>query len=205
MRELEFLPDWYPTLRTKRRLIIMESWLAGAITVVLGLWLLFSARNVRAKEYELRGYQAQLKQANYDLDRLNEEQSLERQLSEQRQLVDRLGLHVPAGRLIDCLEQMMPKEMALRDFKMEFQQRQVKPVSPLALAAGGEPVMDRRLTVELDGVAPSDVDVGNFMIRLATIPHFGDSSMSTSDLTEYGHLMRDYKVDFSIDLSDGEH
>ena len=50
MRELEFLPAWYPILRRKRRIIVIEAWLAVAIVAVLGLWLILSAHNVIARE-----------------------------------------------------------------------------------------------------------------------------------------------------------
>ncbi len=58
------------------------------------------------------------------------------------------------------------------------------------------------MNVQLHGVAPSDVELGNYMIRLATIPRFTGSSLSTADLHQDGRLMREFRISFSVSLND---
>src|ERR1700728_440780 len=115
MRELEFLPAWYPMLRRKRRILLTEAWLAVTIVAVLGLWLILSAHNVIAKESLLSIREKQLTQSNYELQKLAELESLKRQMSDQAKLMAHLGPNVPMGRLMDTLEQVLPKGMALMD------------------------------------------------------------------------------------------
>lgn len=202
MRELEFLPAWYPTLRRRRRIVLLQIWLTGAVVAALALWMLLAQRNVNAAQATLTSLNGQLRQTDRDLQRLAELQSLQRQMSQQAQVLALLGPHVPMARLIDVLQGIMPKEMALMDLSMETQ-TQTKPVSSLAAAGGAEPVTLRRMHVRLHGVAPSDVDLGDFLARLASIPYLSDVAMSYSrDRTDSGHVMREFEVAFNIDLDE---
>jgi hypothetical protein len=200
VRELEFLPDWYPMLRRKRRILVLETWCGIMIAAALVLWVILSARDVHARQTLLGTRQGEIRQTDSDLQKLNELESLKRQMSDQAKLVAHLGPHVPIGRLIDDLEKKMPKEMALLDVSLEFKQ-QNRPQTGRPVA-GAEPLLDRQVSVQLHGVAPTDVVLGNFMIRLATIPRFLGSSLSTADLHQDGRLMREFRITFSLNLND---
>ncbi|HEX4052814.1 MAG TPA: hypothetical protein VHX86_00980 [Tepidisphaeraceae bacterium] len=200
MRELEFLPDWYPTLRRKRRILVLQTWLGVLIAVALGSWVALSARNVLAKQATLNTRQGQLKQTGYELQKLNELESLKARMSDQARLVAHVGPNIPIGRLLDDLEEKMPKEMALLDVSVDFQSQTRLQAGPHAASAA--PIVDRQMDVQLHGVAPSDVELGNYMIRLATIPRFIGSSLSTADLRQDGRLMREFRITFSLSLND---
>lgn len=200
MRELEFLPDWYPTLRRKRRILLLEIWLGVVIAAALGSWVVLSARNVIARQAMLNTRQGQLRQTGYELRKLNELESLKIRMSDQARLVARVGPNVPVGRLLDDLEEKMPTEMALLDVSVDFQ-TQTRSRPPVR-AASADPVLDHQMNVQLHGVAPSDVELGNYMIRLATIPRFIGSSLSTADLRQDGRLMREFRISFSLSLND---
>ena len=201
MRELEFLPAWYPMLRRKRRILLTEAWLAVTIVAVLGLWLILSAHNVIAKESLLSIREKQLTQSNYELQKLAELESLKRQMSDQAKLMAHLGPNVPMGRLMDTLEQVLPKGMALMDVTVEFQ----KGLKAQSVARGPVVESDPMYLVRVHGVSPSDAELGNFMTGLAkAIPHWIGGSMGETDVRQDGHLMRDFNFSFSIRLNDGE-
>jgi Tfp pilus assembly protein PilN len=203
MRELEFLPAWYPALRRRKRFVALQAWMAGAIVVALGSWMLLAQRNVSAAESSLAGLQSQLQQTDDQLHRLSELQSLKRQMSQQAQVVALLGPHVPTARLIDVVEEVMPSDMAILDFSMDSQS-QMMAAPTLRAASGAQPAVSRSLLIRLHGVAPSDVDLGNFLARLAGVPYFDDIAMAYSkDRVDSGHLMREFEVTFSVRLSDG--
>jgi len=203
MRELEFLPAWYPALRRKRRFVALQAWLACAILVVLGLWMLLAERNVRSAEASLANLQGQLAQTDDQLHRLSELQSLKDQMSQQAEVVSRLGPHVPIARLINVLEDAMPDDMAILDLSSQAQ-AQTKQASSLSAATGSQPVLVRTELVRLHGVAPSDVDLGNFLARLAGVSYFSDIAMTYSkDRVDSGRMMREFEVTFSIHLDDG--
>ena len=198
MREMEFLPAWYSTLRQKRRILLMEAWLGIVIFVGLSLWMILSARNVMGKETLLTVREKQLTQSTHDLKMLSELQSLKAQMSDQVKLMAHVGPNLPMARLMESLQQMMPREMALLDMTVESQEQSH---APAGLPMAAKVQENRRLVVTLHGVAPSDVELGNFMIRVATIPNYIEGSVATKDVNQNGHLMRDFTISFGIDLS----
>ena len=200
MRELEFLPAWYATLRQKRRILVIEAWLAMVIAVSLGLWMILSAHNVIGKETLLSTREKQLTQSNYELQKLGELESLKRQMSDQAKLMAHVGLNVPMARLVDAVEKMMPKEMALLDVAVESQEQ--PNAQPRAVSANAEP--KRQLLVTLHGVSPNVEELGTFMIHVAAIPNYVEGSVKTSDVHQNGHLMTDFKISFGIKLNDPE-
>ena len=45
MRELEFLPDWYPQTHRRRRLIVLQGWLTLIMVAGMGSWIVLQDRN----------------------------------------------------------------------------------------------------------------------------------------------------------------
>jgi hypothetical protein len=200
MRELEFLPAWYATLRQKQRILVIEAWLAMIVAVTLGLWMILSARNVLGKQTLLSTREKQLTQSNYELQKLGELESLKRQMSDQAKLMAHVGLNVPMARLVEALEKMMPKEMALLDVTVESQEQpNAQPKGSFANAES-----NRHFLVTLHGVSPSVEELGNFMIHVAAIPNYVEGSVKTSDVHQNGHRMTDFKISFGIRLNDPE-
>jgi hypothetical protein len=193
MREMEFLPTWYSTLRHKRRILMIEAWLG----------MILSARNVMGKETLLSTREKELTQSARELKMLADLTSLKAQMSDQVKLMAHVGPNLPMARLIGAIEQMMPKEMALLDVEVESQDqvRSQIGLTPAAVKA----VQSHELLVTLHGVSPSDVELGNFMIRVAGIPNYVEGSVQTKDVHQNGHMMRDFKISFGIKLDDTEY
>jgi Tfp pilus assembly protein PilN len=203
VREMEFMPDWYPTLRRRRRLVTINSWMAAAVVVGLGIWMLLAERNIRAAQGSLDLLHGELKQTDTQLQRLGELQSLNQQMQQQAQVVARLGPHVPTARIVNILEDVMPPQMALLDFSSE-QETQVKAQTAVALAAGVQAPVVHRVRFKIHGVTPTDVDLGDFLARLAAIPYFSDINMTYSrDRSDSGHVMREFEVTFELNLDEG--
>jgi hypothetical protein len=80
--------------------------------------------------------------------------------------------------------------------------------SPPAAAFAGEPaqpareVVERKLRVKLVGVAPSDVEVANFLAGLSSRSYFDQVAMTYArDRSSEGRLMREFEVAFLINLN----
>ena len=207
MRELEFLPDWYPQARRRARLLRMECWVALLLLAGLGTWLALAQRNVRQAEASAATVATQLAQSELELMHLRQQLELKAQLEVQKQIVARLGLPVETSRLLRTLDALMAKEMSLQELSLDTEER-VRQVAqgaaaPAAPAPGaGDPPLERRLRVKLLAVAPSDVDLANFLVGLTNTPFFEQVSMTFSrDRSEGGHLMRQFEVTFSMDLN----
>jgi hypothetical protein len=95
----------------------------------------------------------------------------------------------------------MPKEMSLTELNVETQEQPARPTSQRQTTNAATEV-DRRLNVRLIGVAPSDVDLANFLTGLTGVPFFENVSMTYSrDKAQSGHLLREFEVTFSLNLN----
>jgi hypothetical protein len=58
------------------------------------------------------------------------------------------------------------------------------------------------MKVKMIGVAPTDVDVMNFLTRLGDVPFFEQVYMTyAKDRPENGHVMREFEVTFCLNLN----
>jgi len=214
VRELEFLPEWYPQTRRRRAMVMAQGWMLVALVVGLGLWTILSSRSVRKDQAQLAHLSGELSRSREELAQLDELLALEKQLAKQEQILAKVGSHVEAARLLATLDEVMPPEMALVSLSFETEDR-VIPVAPatgwrIGRAAAAtpsqppaDPVYDRRLKARLVGVAPSDVDLANFLAELQRKRFFESVAMTWSkDRSDQGHLMREFEVLFSMDLND---
>src|SRR5690606_32166709 len=104
MRELEFLPAWYPQLRQRKRLMVLQGWMSLLVIAGLALWLSLINRNISADEAQLRALTADLSRTQLELHTLDDLLSLQKQLRVQDQVMAQIGLHVETTRLINALE-----------------------------------------------------------------------------------------------------
>ena len=202
MRDLEFLPDWYPHLRQRKRLMRLQAYMTLLLAMGLGLWLSLVHRNIQFAEGTLAETQRQVSQTDQELGQLQEQISLKNQLLLQRRIVDCLGLPVQMSRMLGTLDAKMPHEMCLTDCTFETQE-QIKTVSSLTAARTVDHGngTERRLRIHLQGVAPSDDDIANFLANLTNVPFFDQVSMTYSrDRSQDGRIMREFEITFMIDL-----
>ena len=207
MRDLEFLPAWYPQLRRRKRLMLLHAYMTLVIAGGLGLWMFLAHRNVRSAEAAVTQLEGSLTQTQGELQKLAEKTALQNQLLQQKQIEDKLGLHVESTRMLTSLEAIMPRSMSVLELSLETQEQ---------LAGGGglagavareehkEQAVDRRLRVRLVGVSPSGEDVANFLAQLSNVPFFDQVAMTYArDRIEAGHMMREFEVTFSLSLNSG--
>jgi hypothetical protein len=69
VREIEFLPDWYPKVRKRKRMVALQAWVTLTLMCGLGSWMLLVQRNVHAREIELKGLRTDLNQSETELAR----------------------------------------------------------------------------------------------------------------------------------------
>ncbi|CAN5695258.1 hypothetical protein BH09PLA1_BH09PLA1_30680 [soil metagenome] len=205
MRELEFLPSWYPQARRRQRWLRLQACATAALLCGLGLWFGLALRNVNSAKAGLATVDAQLAQSQLEVEQLQVQLKLKGQLEFQRQIVSRLGLQVEMSRMINTLEQVMPKEMSLSELSFDTEEQLKRGEGGASGGASGGSNKDqaktRVLKVRLLAVAPSDVDLANFLAGLTNVPFFQDVAMTTShDKSEGGHIMREFEVTFAMNL-----
>jgi Tfp pilus assembly protein PilN len=201
MRELEFLPAWYPQTRRRKSRVQIEGWILAVVIVSLGSWYVFAQQNLRAKQATLGTLQHQLDQVHTERELLNQALDLRQRLQEREELVASLGYPVEMTRLLQTLDSVMPREMTLTDFDCQTRE-QARPVTSVAAVRPSDRQLDRRLDIHLKGVAPSDVDLANFLGELSKMPFLEQVNVSYSqDKVDSGHRMREFEVTFSMNLN----
>jgi Tfp pilus assembly protein PilN len=207
VREPDFIPRWYPRLRARRHMLIVEIWCIALLGGALYLWAWQSRMHIQQQRSDVAALDSKLGSTSIQLEKLKAMLDQQRKLKEQAQVVDRLGPYVPAARLIDVLNEAMPPSMALLDLQQETQETPLTKApgdaaataSPASGSAG--PGVDRKVKLTVTAVAPSDADLANFMTKLSAEPNLADVSMAYArDRTENGHAMREFAVTFDIDL-----
>lgn len=207
MRDLEFLPSWYPQLRKRKRLMMLHAYMTLVIAGGLGLWMFLAHRNVQVAEATVHRLDDNLTQTQAELQKLAELMTLQKQLRQQEQIKDKLGTHVEVTRMLTTLDSLMTRSMSVLDLSLETEE-QLAGGAGLAGAREREekkdqPV-DRRLRVKLVGVSPSGEDVANFLAQLSNVSFFDQVAMTYSrDRIDSGHMMREFEITFSLSLNTG--
>ena len=160
MRELEFLPAWYPQTRQRKRLVYLQGWLTLLLFVGMGAFLVMAERNIVEAERSLASLNGQLSQTQSQLAEMDKLDGMRRQLRRQAQITGRLGLYVETGSILNELERLMPKQMSLTGLQLENEERLVQ--SSMQVARGTEPAVDRKLRVKVQAVCPTAVDMASF-------------------------------------------
>ena len=201
MRELEFLPDWYPQTRRRRRLVVLQGWLILVLAAGMAAHLVLADRNIRVAEKSLAALQGQLDQTNAQLAEIDKLDNMRRQGRQQEQLISRLGFYVEACKTLDTIDALMPKQMALTSCQLDNEEKTDPGVSAIQ-AAKADQLIDRRLRVRIQGVCPTDVDLANFMTQLSAVPFF-DAVNNTyaREKAENNRVMREFELTFSVNLA----
>jgi Tfp pilus assembly protein PilN len=203
MRELEFLPAWYPLSRQRRRIVILQGWLLLTLIAGMATYVGISDRDIQAKIESRVMLQAQLEQTNAQLAEMDKLDIMRKQLQQQEQVVSRLGFYVYASKAIETLDALMPKQMALTGVQLDNEEKVDN--SAVQQAKGtGEAAIDRRLKVRMQGVSPTDSDLSIFLNQLAAVPFFEQVSVTyLREKSENNHVMREFEVSFSLSLNVG--
>jgi Tfp pilus assembly protein PilN len=203
MRELEFLPDWYPKLRKSAQRLRLRVAVALLIATGLSVWTMLARHNIAEAEVSLDTLKAQLDQARGELQLLDIQTDLLRKLQAQSRIDARLGLPIEMSRMLAAVEACMPREMSLLEVTTDTE-TVAKPLS--AVSADGprvapEALLQRSLRVKVQGVAPTDEQVTTFFAELNKLPLLDQVRMTyAKDLVADGHLMRQFEISFRINL-----
>jgi len=202
MLEMEFLPNWYPQLHRRKRMVMLQLWATLLVGVCLGLWIVLAKGNVAARVADHQLISQQLSESRMRLTALNEQLRQKQALEAEQRIVAKVGMHVETTRLLAKLDQIMPKEMTLVDSTFDT----VEVVQPRETANENKsPEVVRKMLVKLSGVTPSDADWAGVLAKLSSVPFFQDVRLvGAKDKVDSGHLMREFEVSFTVELGNGE-
>jgi hypothetical protein len=202
MRELEFLPQWYPAIRRRRRQTLLQLWLTGLVAIGLCLWQLMAHRNIELKAHEADSVAGNLAQTRAVLKVLEEQASLKQKLQVQNEMLAKIGTHIEAARMFDAIDKAMPQGMSLINTTLETEEMTSNTPAKSDNGKPAAPVQIRRYKVRLEAVAPSQLDLANFLASLTNVPFFENVTPTwAKDQIQDDHLMRRFEVTFDVNLS----
>jgi hypothetical protein len=208
MRELEFLPTWYPVMRRRRKLAVTQAWTTAILMGAVGLFGIAGHQHVLDRQAQAETVTAELRRIRGELRMLDEQLLLKQQLQQQETVLRKLGLQVDATRLLGEIQHFMGEQIFLLEMYIDTEEATRVPTprgdNPLVRTEESAESSQRLLKVKLIGVSPSDVEVADFLTGLTTQPYFDNVAMTyAKDLRTDGRLMRQFEVTFSVDLGGG--
>lgn len=204
MREIDFLPDWYPAVRRQRAMLRTQV-CVSAVVVFAGLgMLLASYRQCDAAEAKLKSAREVAQQAVKEVHQLDEMLSLQKQLVTKQRIIGELGLPVEMGRVISELNQCLPTSVSFVDLDFKTQEKAIETTIADRAKQGATPTLSRRLELNIKGVAPTESDVTAFWSRLIQRPYFTDVRLVNSiERRSNDHRWRSFEISLAIALDWG--
>ncbi len=202
MTHVDFLPDRIKAQRARlRRLAVQGGLLALCLLCLAALAYVFDGR-VRRARAELTMLAERGQRVG---DQLQLRVDLESQLADlmiKQRIEEQLGRRVGTLYVLGELQRVMPESMALTSLKMETVSVAVPARRPrvngnraLAYSKSQETARVKRVRLVLTGMAPTDVDVANFIGQLAASPVFEDVDMGYAKTIEFrGRTARDFEA-----------
>lgn len=199
MNEVDFLPEKcrIRQLRRHRRTRYVSLLAALALAVLAG-WAVLAqqtsslAAKAQAIEHQLKSLRAKQLEVN----RLAAQR---RQLIAQVKRQHQLGMAVRDAQIITALANHMPATISLTDVSMRYHTG--------AAAANGSHHPGQRgvkptLAINIQGIAPDDMTVADFVSTLTRDPLFSKVTMRFSRPTTRGSVLgREFELTMSVDLT----
>src|SRR4051812_11541365 len=160
MREVNFLPPWYPKVIRQKKLLTAQAWLT-AVVVVGGLATLMAAHRAgAAANEELLQSKERAQQMIKQVHQLDEMLDLQKQLVGKQAIVNELGLPVELSRVVAEMGACAPREVTFTEIVAMTSERTTSTVAErAAAAAGARPATpSRQLQLRLRGIAPTEAE-----------------------------------------------
>ncbi len=202
MREVEFLPEWYPKVRKRRRMVALQAWITFILFFGLGLWTLMAQRNVYANQHALGALQSDLYRSEEEIQHLEEAQKLETLLGAKDSIRLKIGTPIKTSKMMAILGQLMPADMALLELTLDTELAPAASGTLASRAVAEQGAQESKTHLRIHGVSPTDVDLAEFLAKLTSKPFFRQVELLYShERVENGHVMREFEVSLVLDLS----
>ena len=197
MRAVNFLPENIKAQRARKRRLARQGYMLGACAVglaLLGYLRMCDVRAARAEASDLDNYTAEV---NRQLDLLVGLQKQQADLMVKKRIDDHLGSRISVLDVLAELEHLMPESMTLRNLTLDRTEVRT-PATPVRWQSGVSSAVItpsgardktehviKRVRLVITGLAPSDVDVANFIGQLSASPVFEDVRMGYARTVEF--------------------
>ncbi len=203
--QVNFLPDWYVQHERRRiqshRLITVLAMLMLVAATLVGLT--YKQRN------QLQNYHAALQQqiaaAEGQLTEVSKLQNARTELVRQVKTYRRLARPLNVSQVNEAITALAPESVYLTQLRLGTANRQKRVAVPGQVDANGKPVyVDESYglyQIVIQGVAPSDVQIANFVGQLAGSGLFRDVQMAHSRAGKIDNaITREFRIHMNVPL-----
>ena len=217
MADMSFLPEDYVERRIQARTNLIC--LSLFVIVLGGVVAAYFVTNQKGREVQVQEQQvnADFADAAKRLEQLDELQARKAEMVRKAEVAAVLVERVPRSLILSEIVNAMPRSVSLTSMSLDTRRirrvvraptalEQAKKNSLLRKAAGGEPQpIDSQVSMELVGLAPTDVEVAQFMAALGVCRLFKDvnlvySEQAAVDKQEVRRFRVDLQVQQDVDL-----
>lgn len=203
--DINFLPHWYReqrmnSVRRKRQFMLVVLMLVGMGV----LWMLMHEQYSQLRMYN-DALQQQTAAANNQLLEVNKLQTAKADLARQVRLYNKLARPVGYSQIINNeLVGLTPDSIFLSQLRMQtVTQTRTRAVRDPSMPAGAKPKTVTEtypvITIEIDGYAPSDVGIANYIGKLAGCNLFHNVKMVFSrEAKVQGAITRQFQLSMEV-------
>ncbi len=199
---IDFLPRHIKVDRARRRSLKRQAFLVGAVAAGLGILGYVREGMITEARADLASLDNQIHSVSRQLSMRSD---LEKQLAElmiKKRIDDTLGSRANALEVLAELERTLPESIVLTSLTLEAVEVRV----PIKSVAAGAPVVAgaqpqpkekvvKRVRLVFTGLAPTDVDVANFIAQMSAGQLFEDVSMGYAKNVDFrGRSVRGFQA-----------
>ena len=187
MENIDFLPERIHVQRARRECLVRQGYLLALCALTVGGMMFVWQERVSNAEVQLALMCSRVENVHRQLAMRS---SMEEQLCElmvKKRINDQLGSRVDTLDVLSELQDLLPASVALVDLNIETMELRVPvhravggvraPVRPPGPAGKQNYNTVKRVRLVITGLAPTDVDVANFIGQLSASPIFEDVNM----------------------------
>jgi hypothetical protein len=213
--QLSFLPDDYLERKAQRRTNVVCAGLFLVVTVAIGFGFTFVDRTLKEARAKNESLSKEYAEAARPIAQFQQLQDKQRTMAHQAELTASLLEKVPRSYLLAELTNAIPAGASLLEFDMQsrkrvvvektltaFEQRRAAVAGTTAAPTGAPPPAQPRVydvDIRITGMAPTDLQVSQFIGRLNRLPLFKDVNLVISDEFAIGDdKVRKFQIEMGL-------
>ncbi|MFP4054361.1 MAG: PilN domain-containing protein [Phycisphaerae bacterium] len=206
MHNIDFLPRGIKEHRARRRRRVRQSYIVGACVAVLVAVGYVRQGSVDTVQAELVALQSRSSRVRSQLSLREDLEKEWNELIRKQEISERFDTRLTARDVLAELGHRLPESMALTKLNIQSDNVLLDPATPAQRRTGGgravtamPPTTSRQritqIRLVITGLAPSDVEIANFVGQLASSPLFEDVHMGyTREVTYRGKKARQFQA-----------
>jgi len=210
MANLSFLPEDFIEKKSQRRSnAISLTLFVLVMTGVIGAFFVTDQQRNEVRT-QLAQINSQFEAAAKRLDQLQQLQARKQEMIHKAQVTATLLERVPRSLILAQLINDMPMTLSLRELELETKVVKRKRIHTTAIGKAKQanknankppqpPVQETEVSMEMEGVAPTDVEVAQFMTTLSRGTMFQDINLIVSEEVDIeGQQMRKFRIEMML-------